>query len=207
MKKSIFSLLALAMMITLFSCEKDDGTMSDDELIDAIIASEKQEVTETALPSSALTVLNDEYAESFAETAQLASELGYEIGMMRGEGSMIGERTRIYFNLDGRQLRRERDRRLDRDGRRRPGNEGCDRNECFDLVFPITVIMPDGTEITGDDGPSLRQEVRTWYADNGGGYENHPELQFPLDIIYLEDSSTLTVNSYEEMRAAYAACE
>ncbi|MFT4666133.1 MAG: hypothetical protein ACI8YQ_002455 [Polaribacter sp.] len=204
MKKSLFSFLVLALALTLFSCEKD-GPQTDDELIDAIIASEKQNVTEAALPLSALTILSDEYSESFAEAAQLADERGYEVTMMRGGGTLIGERTPIYFNLDGRQLRRERDRRHDFEGRRRPGNEGCDRNACFDLVFPITVIMPDGTEITGDDGATIRQEVRSWYVDNPGTGE-HPELQFPLDIIY-EDETTATVNSHEELRAAFAACE
>jgi hypothetical protein len=204
MQKSLFSLLLFAGLLSLFSCEKNDSEMTDDELIAAIQeASTKQVVSEAQLPTEASTILTTEFTESYLEAAVLAPELGYEVSMRRAEGSMMGERSNVYFGMDGRELRP-----ADSQGRRHPrrrGEGGCDRVECFDFVYPITVIMPDGSTVTGESRQALRQAIRIWYQANGGPYER-PTLQFPLDIIFEADQSILTVNSPEELRAAYQSC-
>jgi hypothetical protein len=204
MQKSLFSLLLFASLLSFFSCEKNDTEMTDDELIAAIQeASTKQNISEAQLPAEAATILTSDFTESYLEMAVLVPELGYEVSMRRAEGTMMGERSNVYFAMDGRELRP-----VDRSGRRHPrrrGENGCDRIECFDFVYPITVIMPDGTTVSGESRQALRQAIRIWYQANGGPYER-PELQFPLDIIFEADQSVLTVNSVEELRAAYQSC-
>ncbi len=204
MKKSLLSFFVLAIMLTLFSCGKDDNSSADDELIDAIIASEKQSVTESSLPSGALTVIGDEYSESFTEAALVATDLGYELNMCRAEGGLMGEKAQIYFNLDGKELRRARDRKKNGKNKRK-GSEGCNREECFDIVFPVTVIMPDASEITGNSKQEIRTAMKEWFEENGPS-EEHPSLQFPIDIVY-EDGTVATVNSKEEIGEAYALCK
>ena len=201
MKLPTYSFLLL-MLIAFASCDNDRDVMSDDDLIFAIqTANNKQLVNAASLPTDASNVLPDDFSESYLENAQLAPELGYEVRMRRGEGIRTGERSDIYFDLNGRRLRGDRD----REGERRRGEDGSDRHECFRLVYPVTFAMPDGTEITGDSEGEAGLAIREWYANNEGT-EELPVLQYPVEIIF-EDQTTLTVNSNEAMREAYGNCE
>jgi hypothetical protein len=201
MKLKSFILL-LASMLLMIGCQ--DGTLNneetaavtDEQLIEAIkTATNKQAISIEQLPSASQTVLEQDYSESSAELAQMAPELGYEVTMRRDRGTRVGERSEAYFDLKGRELR-SRDK--DRDGR--------DRKECFDFVYPVTFIMPDGSTITGNNEEELWLAVRNWYAANPGVRER-PALQYPVDIIFRRDSTIVTINNDEEMRRAYALCD
>ena len=109
----------------------------------------------------------------------------------------MGERSEVYFDLNGRELRRDWERE------RRRGEEGRDREACFDLVFPVMFIIPDGSEVTGS-AVEVRVAIRNWYAVIPDSREL-PALQYPADIVF-EDGTTLTLNGNEEMRAAYGNC-
>ena len=174
--------------------------MTDEALILAIQeASNKQDVSEGTLPNDASSLLGQDFSESYVDQARFAPELGYEVAMRRGEGIRIGERSHVYFNLDGRELRRHRDREV------RRGEEGRDRRECFRVVFPVTYLMPDGSEITGEDRASLGLAVRTWYAENPE-IEERPELQYPIELAF-PGNVVRTVSNNEQLRRAYASCE
>ena len=172
--------------------------MTDAELIQAIqAASNKEDVSANGLPTEASSMLVQDYTESYIDGAQLAPGLGYEVRVRRGMGSRMGERSDIYFDLNGTELRGDRER-----GRIR-GEGGSDREECFELVFPVTFVMPDGTEVSGS-AEEIRMAIREWYTNNPETRE-HPELQFPVDIVF-EDGTILTVNSREELRSIYERC-
>ena len=78
------------------------------------------------------------------------------------------------------------------------------RGRCFELVFPVSFTMPDGTDIilASRDDWNL---IDAWYEANPDATER-PDLVYPVDITYRNDS-TITVNSDEEMRSARAVCE
>ena len=84
-----------------------------------------------------------------------------------------------------------------------------DRRECFELVFPVTYIMPDGStyEISSDEDESGWEELKEWYDSNPDS-DQRPELQYPVDIVTWEneESVTITINSEEEMIAAKEEC-
>ena len=78
------------------------------------------------------------------------------------------------------------------------------RGRCFDLVFPVTFSMPDGSEISlnsREDWPLIDD----WYEANPD-VDERPSLVFPVQIQYANDS-IVTINSAEEMRDARAVCE
>tara|TARA_B100001093_G_scaffold110678_2_gene102972 strand:+ start:4468 stop:5643 length:1176 start_codon:yes stop_codon:yes gene_type:complete len=79
---------------------------------------------------------------------------------------------------------------------------------CFDLVYPVTYVMPDGSTIIveGDDEDGW-SDLKDWYEENGDS-EDKPELQYPVDIILEteEGSSTVTINNEEEMASAKREC-
>jgi hypothetical protein len=80
----------------------------------------------------------------------------------------------------------------------------CIDNKCFDFVYPISYMMPDGSIITGNSEEEINQAIKTWYEANPGVKEK-PVLQYPVDIIY-EDGTIITINNEEEMKNAYQNC-
>jgi hypothetical protein len=81
--------------------------------------------------------------------------------------------------------------------------EDRSRGKCFELVFPITVVMPDASEIILNAREDRRQ-IRAWYKENPDA-EDKPTVVFPINITY-EDGTTVTINSEEELRAAKEGC-
>ena len=76
---------------------------------------------------------------------------------------------------------------------------------CFKLVYPVTYIMPDGSTITGANAEESRQAIRAWYENNPDVREK-PALQYPVDIIYIEDDRILTINNADEWEDAKEDC-
>ncbi len=77
-----------------------------------------------------------------------------------------------------------------------------DKNDCFELVYPITYIMPDGTQISGTE-EELNTAMKAWY-------ENHPDskakpaLEYPVEIII--GDLIKTINDEAAMIAAKKDC-
>jgi hypothetical protein len=88
------------------------------------------------------------------------------------------------------------------EGRGRHNHHRGDR--CFKLVFPITLVLEDGSTITGTDGKDLKMQVREWKASNPDATER-PTLQFPVTV-QLEDESTQEVASKEDLQALKETC-
>lgn len=82
--------------------------------------------------------------------------------------------------------------------------DGLDRGDCFDFIYPLTYIMPDGSVITIENEEGL-SELRTWYQANPR-YTERPSFQYPLEIISFEGAQT-SIDNNEELRVAYSACE
>ena len=88
-----------------------------------------------------------------------------------------------------------------------------EERECFELVYPVSYLMPDGTtiEISADDEESWT-ELKSWYDDNPNSDER-PSLQYPVDIIYeidveegTQDVNVVIINSEDEMISAKEEC-
>jgi len=82
----------------------------------------------------------------------------------------------------------------------------CEGGEkpCFRMIYPVTFIMPDGSEITGENRKELRTAIKTWYVENPG-YEERPSMQYPVEIKFKD--KVLTINSDEEMKRIKKKCE
>ena len=185
--------LILLSIILIVGCEsnmtKSDATF-DDKLIQEIIDAEKIDINMTDLPSQSNTVINQDYNDYIEIDAQMASGLGYQVSM-DGKGGKPGYHNELYFNLQGNKLKTKRDR----------GNkEGF---KCFELVLPVTFVMPDGSSIAIEDENDY-MAVRDWYGNNSDSIEK-PTLQYPINIIY-RDGDTQTINNNEEMGSTKLDC-
>ena len=175
----------------MMSKSDDNYYNADDYLIEQIQnATNKVEIDLNELPVDAQVTIEQYYMSEVFLSELLASGLGYELTI----ADMNVDETdfrRIYFNLEGRKLEHKRD-------------EEREDRQCFDLVYPVTFILPDGSSITVTDREDW-EELKDWYEENPDS-EERPTLQYPVDIIY-EDGITVTINNEDEMDAIKENCE
>ena len=200
-------ILLTAFLIMMAGCQ-NSGTEpvggSDAELIQAIIDADKISVGMDGLPSNSKIIVEEDYNEYDGIDAKKAYGLGYEVSMA-GKGHKMGHRCEVYFNLEGRILD---PRGVGRDKEDWGRDDDKGDWKCFDLVLPVTYVMPDGSTITvSSDDDDDWAEIKAWYEANPDS-EEKPALQYPVDISFegREGSTTLTVTNDEEMRNAYGRC-
>jgi hypothetical protein len=205
--KHMIQIVFSTLLLIAISCQNgatDSKEVSDSELIQAIIDADKISIGINELPSNSKTVIEYDYTEYDSESAKKAYGLGYEVNMA-GKGHKVGSRCEVYFNLDGR--------RLNPYGRYGDENkDGWDRDEdkgdwkCFDLMFPVTYVMPDGSTLTVENENDW-DAIKEWYEANPESDEK-PEIQFPVNIELDDREGTINVivNNEEEMRGMYSRC-
>ena len=76
--------------------------------------------------------------------------------------------------------------------------------KCFEFVFPVTLIYPDGIEVVVDDRESLREYIHQWKEENPDAVEK-PEFAYPFDVI-LRDSTELTIADEAAFEALKEEC-
>ena len=188
----IYHTLGILSVFILTSCDsmqsKTDYYESDEYVISEIQkATNKIEVEYSELPEDAINTIETLYNSNISISELYAPDLGYEVVFndIDSDESLFKE---VYFNLEGRKL------------------ESKDNKEdCIDLVFPVTFIMPDGSVIIVE-GNSEEDwlELKSWY-DNSDS-KDWPEIQYPVEII-LENGEISLINDNEEMEVAKLSCE
>ena len=139
--KIYFLILSLMMFSGCDLGDKNNEPLSDAELIQMIIDASKLEIDMDDLPEQSLEYINNDI--SYDEIAsRVASGLGFEVELV-GNGYRSGDRNEFYFNLEGR--------KLDPNdwGNKRSEGDRQDKEDwqCFDLIYPVTFEMPDGSTI------------------------------------------------------------
>jgi hypothetical protein len=190
-----FNIVGFLSIFILIGCKnkisKSDYYNSDEYLIYQIKnATNKIEIEYNDLPPNTIANIEISYSSYVFLSEMYASGLGYELTIndVNTDESLF---KKIYFNLDGRKLESKKD-------------EG--KTDCFYLVYPVTFIMPDGSNvIVESDSEGDWEELKNWYDDNPNS-EDWPDLQYPVDII-LEDGTTTIINNEEEMNSIKVSCQ
>jgi hypothetical protein len=200
MKNKINLIIAFA-MISIIGCDFNSTSsseqISDYEIIEMIRNAEKIEISIDELPSQSRANLQNEHIDYESLKNWKASGIGY-LAELSGRGQRVGSLREVYFNMDGRKLDHN-----DRDSEDREYED--DDSKCFELVFPVTYNMPDGSTITVEtDDESSWSSLRSWQESNPDA-EGEPSMQYPVDIIN-RDGSTVTINNEDEMDNAYSSC-
>lgn len=91
-------------------------------------------------------------------------------------------------------------------GNHDPQGHGEHGLSCFELVFPVTIMFPDSTTAQAADRVALKDLIHTWRQNNPTVHER-PQLVFPVTVIMTDDSTSVTVNSSEELHALKESCE
>ena len=207
MKKLFAIILPLTILFLVSGCAKDEPKgISDAELVQAIIdAEDKTEVSMEELPSVARGTMEEDYLNEYLHLYSMkASMLGYEVSIAGRPGNS-GKRGEVYFDIDGKKLDPGNYRGKE-DGEWSEANDRGTNTDwrCFDIVYPITIQMPDGStlSIDGEEDTDL-EIVKNYYEENDT--EEKPSMVFPITIITYE-GVTKTISSEEEMSDAYRGC-
>jgi len=75
---------------------------------------------------------------------------------------------------------------------------------CLELIFPLTLILPDETEVEVSDKANIKETVKSYREENPGG-KVKPEFVFPIEVLNGE-GETLVVNNVEDFQTLKEAC-
>ena len=75
--------------------------------------------------------------------------------------------------------------------------------ECFEFVYPISFILPDGFEITINNDEDW-DEIDLWYEENEDSDED-PEIVYPFDVI-LDDEKVVTITNEKDLEDLEEHC-
>jgi putative PepSY-like beta-lactamase-inhibitor len=173
MKKLMFLGLA-AILAFLASCNKDSQQVTDDLLAQQIaFADNKTAVSPSDLPASVATYVDENYFETYIESAFMVPDKGFEV--------ILGDENVLYCNRDGRVLR----------PRRGPFRRGpCGHGEAIGLdAVPLFIV-----EYVAEHYPEA-EIVRAKFVqtDSGGRYfikiQNPQTDHAPLILIFSEDGA------------------
>ncbi len=209
----------LLIALFIFSCsdsetENNIQNLTDSEHIELIKNhNDKVEINFEDLPEVSQSYINSLENNITTELILHAQELGYEIKIRRESRSLVSllNILYIYFDQNGEVLF---DDNYDQngDGDYDIFNEWEDFM-CFDIQFPISVTMPDESQISIGNEDELYEAVESYY-EMSDEYDGLPEINFPINIIFYFDyengneiEEIVGVGSYEELEMYFEICE
>ena len=209
----------LLIALFIFSCsdsetENNIQNLTDSEHIELIKNhNDKVEINFEDLPEVSQSYINSLENNITTELILHAQELGYEIKIRRESRSLVSllNILYIYFDQNGEVLF---DDNYDQngDGDYDIFNEWEDFM-CFDIQFPISVTMPDESQISIGNEDELYEAVESYY-EMSDEYDGLPEINFPINIIFYFDDENgneieeiVGVGSYEELEMYFETCE
>lgn len=209
----IFFILVVSLGL-IYACNSNEevspAITNEASLIQSIQSADLLAAQVSDLPAQAVGEIEENYADSYVASVSIAPSLGYAVMMRVSEGSQVGTRTDLYFDLEGRVLTEENEGALragiDRRGAGRigEGRQGRKERDCFELEFPITFILPDASIITLESEEDW-QLIRDWYAANPDS-EDKPALVFPVNVT-LADGSSQSIENEETLDSLRSTCE
>ena len=75
--------------------------------------------------------------------------------------------------------------------------------ECFEFIYPISFVLPDGSEITINNDEDW-DKIDLWYEENKDS-EEEPEIVYPFDVIV--ENEIITVESEEDLDRLEEVCD
>ena len=216
MKNHVYFLL---ITLCIFSCsdsetENNIQNLTASEHIELIKNHDnKIEISFEELPEVSQSYINSLENNITAELILHAQDLGYEIKMRRESRSLVSllNILYIYFDQNG-EILFDDNYDEDSDGDYDIFNEWEDFM-CFDIQFPISVTMPDESQISIGNEDELYEAVESYY-EMSDEYDGLPEINFPFNIIFYFDDENgneieevVGVGSYEELEMYFEICE
>ena len=206
------NLYLVFLSIFIFTCSDNSDSinqsqeLSDYELIQLIkAADDKQEISLSEIPDLSQTTISETFEFSIVQSVYHAPNLGYEVNVQReGTRSLINllAAINIYFNEYGELLSDNFENEY----------EEWDQNMCFDIEFPISINLNDGSVVTISNDEELYDGIEEYYEMDESN--NLPEINFPINIIFyyenengIESEELVEIGDYDELEIYFEMCE
>ena len=216
MKKYIYLFLFSALIFSCSDSETDNAieNLTTEEHIQLIKNYEgKIEISFDELPEFSQNHINNLENNITAELILYAENLGYEVKLNRQSRSLVSilNILYIYFDENGELLFNEN---YDEDD---DGDydifEEWGNYMCFDIQFPISVTMPDSSQISVGNEDELYEAIELYYVMSDE-FDGLPEINFPFNIVFYnedengnENEELVGVSSYEELEMYFEMCD
>ena len=215
MKKYINLLL---IVVVIFSCSETETdpvlNLSVREHIELIKNHDnKIEISFDDLPEVSQNYINSLENNITAEQILHAQNIGYEVKIKRESRSLVSllNSLYIYFDQNG-DILFDDNYDQDNDGDYDVFDE-WENFMCFDIQFPISITMPDGSQISVGNEDELYEAVEFYY-EMSDEFDDLPELNFPFNIVFYyedengnENEEVVGVGSYEELEMYFEMCD
>ena len=180
--------------------------LSDSELIVLIKSAEdKEERSINEMPEISQSFISETFNFAIVQSIFHAPNLGYEVTMSRGGTRTLislSSLVNVYFNNDGEFLSDDFNSEY----------EEWDQNMCFDVEFPISVNLSDGSVVNISNEEELYEGIEEYYEM--GEEDNLPEINFPINIIFyyenengFESEDLVEIDDYEELEMYFEMCD
>ena len=210
----LFLLIFFVFACTDSDTENNIQNLNDSEHIELIKNhNDKVEINFEELPEVSQSYINSLENNITTEVILHAQDLGYEIKIRRESRSLVSllNILYIYFDQNG-EILFDDNYDEDSDGDYDIFDEWEDFM-CFDLQFPISVTMPDGSQISVGNEDELYEAVELYY-EMSDEYDGLPEINFPFNIVFYyddengnENEEVVGVDSYEELEMYFEMCD
>ena len=208
----------LLIVVVIFSCSETETdpvlNLSVREHIELIKNHDnKIEISFDDLPEVSQNYINSLENNITAEQILHAQNIGYEVKIKRESRSLVSllNALYIYFDQNG-DILFDDNYDEDNDGDYDIFDE-WENFMCFDIQFPISVSMPDGSQISIGNEDELYEAVELYY-EMSNEYDGLPEINFPINIVFYFDDENgnemeemVGVGSYEELEMYFEICE
>jgi hypothetical protein len=74
-----------------------------------------------------------------------------------------------------------------------------ERKGCFELVYPLEIILPDESIITVEDVKDFHTQIKAWYVLNPD-VKDRPSLNYPIQVTFNGNKSKIVENEEQMMR-------
>ena len=204
--------------VLIFSCSDSETDNSIDNLtieehIQLIKNHEgKIEISFDELPEVSQDHINNLENNITAELILYAESIGYEVKLRRQSRNLMSilNILYIYFDENG-ELLFDENFDEDNDGDYDAFEEWVNYM-CFDIQFPITVTMPDDSQVSVGNENELYEAVDLYY-EMSDEYDGLPEINFPINIVFYfenengnEAQEVIEIGSYEELEMYFDVC-
>ncbi|MGB0861477.1 MAG: hypothetical protein ACPGXZ_01090 [Saprospiraceae bacterium] len=212
MKKLIFSLATLLLLtVTYQSCDLMEGLGEHEEGVCGFVYP-----LTLVMPNDGLVTVNDEdelgkvYENLFDNNPNSNDEptFQYPLQMTNIDGEVVtvnndAELESAFEECNDYDYGDCGEGKWDSDDK--DNSEWYDKKDCFDLVYPVSMTMPDGIIITGTNEDSLETAIKNWYIANPNSNQE-PTFNYPIQITY-DDGTVDILRNDNELWDAYDKCD
>lgn len=78
-------------------------------------------------------------------------------------------------------------------------------SDCLELVYPLSYVLPDGSEISVADKTEKKEAIQAWKEENPD-VNGRVELVFPVEAVTAEEE-TISIETKEELRSLLKECK